>query len=402
MSYNDEPLPDIMNKKRMKQLFILLAIFSIATAIPADEIPQTIQVSPSAVAGIDYLIEFIKPSFKAEFDPSRLADLINFISTAKSAGTRCQLPQRLNATPAYHEFEINRNFKDILHLAYHPDIPSQIISPGSMRFSYWTHINGANGSLPMLWEQTRNLSKPVVVKGVEAEELTPDTFSGAYYRSLLDRALILFSNKGHRILISLTKQKKASDVGKKGLILGTDDQWNYFYSGDKGLTKSGLGWADSYIYDTFSVLVYYETETDKPLTKCCIFKWLRAGWLGINMVKEKHIQSGFGRFVRDMKRVVESPRLPKAEKLAEISRKISHLSRETLQAKMGQYLKQLVTRQIAQEKKPHPWIKKAASGDSYLSRLSPPQIQATLFLEVLKFKLGLLTQEEVAYLVPLL
>jgi hypothetical protein len=103
-----------------------------------------------------------------------------------------------------------------------------------------------------------------------------------------------------------------------------------------------------------------------------------------------------------MKRVIESPRLPKPEKLAEISRKISHLPRETLQAKMGQYLKQLVTRQIAQEKEPHPWIKKAASGDSYLSRLSPPQIQATLFLEVLKFKLGLLTQEEVAYLVPLL
>ncbi len=394
----------------MRQLFILLTISLLTIldtipaipATPADETRQINQISPTAMAGIDYLIEFIKPSSKAEFSPSRLTELINFISASKPAGTRCRLPERLNATPAYHEFEINRNFEDILHLAYHPDIPSQMISPGSMRFSYWTQINGSGGSLPRLWEQTRNLSKPVVVKGVETEELTPDTFSGAYYRSLLDRALILFSNKGHRILISLTKQKKVSDVGKKGLIMGTDDQWNYFYSGEKGLTKPGLGWADSYIYDTFSVLVYYETERDKPLTKCCIFKWLRAGWLGFNMVKEKHIQSGFRRFARDMKRVIESPRLPQAEKIAEISRKISHLPIGTLHAKMSQYLKQLKTRQTARKKKTHPWIEKATSGDGYLSRLSPPQIQATLFLEILKFNLGLLTPEEVAYLAPLL
>ncbi|RTZ99832.1 MAG: hypothetical protein DSY89_07710, partial [Deltaproteobacteria bacterium] len=298
------------NKKRMKHLFILLIILTITTAIPADGIARTARISPSAVAGIDYLIEFIKPSFKAEFDPSRLAGLIDFISTSKPAGSRCRLPQRLNATPAYFEFDINRNFADILHLAYHPDIPPQIISPGSVRCSYWSHINGAEGSLPRLWKQTGHLSKPIVVKGVETEELTPDTFSGAYYRSLLDRALILFTGKGHRILISLTRQKKTSDVGKKGLIIGKDDQWNYFYSDEKGLTKPGLGWADSYIYDTFSIMVYYESERDRPPTRACIFKWLRAGWLGFNMVKEKHIQSGFRRFVRDMKRVVESPRLP--------------------------------------------------------------------------------------------
>jgi len=276
-----------------------------------------------------------------------------------------------------------------------------MISPGSIRLSSWTRINGSNASLPKLWQHAQELSKPIIVKGVEAEELAPDTFSGAYYRSVLDRALILFSHNGHRFLVSLTKQKKVSEVGEKGLIIGTDDQWNYFYSGEKGLTKSGLGWADSYIYDTFSVLVYYEIDATKPLTKCCIFKWFRAGWLGINMVKEKHIQSGFGRFARDIKRVVESPRLPGAEILAGISRNIKNLPEETLRAKMGLYLKQLAMRQTAKAEKPHQWIKTAGGDNGYLSRLSFPQMHAALFLEALKYQLGLLTHEEIAYLTPL-
>ena len=125
----------------MRQLFILLTIplltiLGTVSAIPADNIRQTKQISPSAMAGIDYLIEFINPSSKAKFVPSRLAGLINFISTSKPDGPRYRLPPRLKATPAFHEFEINRNFEDILHLAYHPDIPPQMISPGSMRFSY--------------------------------------------------------------------------------------------------------------------------------------------------------------------------------------------------------------------------------------------------------------------------
>ena len=382
----------------MIRIFIILVILAVSNPLQAAENGPDDRISETAVAGLDYLIDFVKPVSSSEFDPARLTGLIDFVRTQRPAGTISQLPKRLEATPAYYEFEIKKNLKDILHLAYHPDIPFQIVSPGSMRFSYWTPLNGSDESLPRLWEQTQELTKPIVARGIETEELTPDTFSGAYYRSFLDRTLILYSNNGHRLLVSLARQKDVSEIGKKGLILGTDDQWDYFYSGEKGLTKAGLGWVDSYIYDTFSVLIYYEVDENEPLTKCCIFKWLRAGWLGMNMVKEKHIQSGFQRFARDMKRIMESPQLPGAERLADMSIKIRDLPDEELKAKMDQYLNQLAKRQTAEKKTPELLLKHTTNSSDYISRLSLPQMQAALFLEALKYKLGLLNRDEVAYL----
>ncbi len=382
----------------MIRIFIILVILAVSNPLQAAENGPDDRISETAVAGLDYLIDFVKPVSSSEFDPARLTGLIDFVRTQRPAGIKSQLPKRLEATPAYYEFEIKKNLKDILHLAYHPDIPFQIVSPGSMRFSYWTPLNGSDESLPRLWEQTQELTKPIVARGIETEELTPDTFSGAYYRSFLDRTLILYSNNGHRLLVSLARQKDVSEIGKKGLILGTDDQWDYFYSGEKGLTKTGLGWVDSYIYDTFSVLIYYEVDENEPLTKCCIFKWLRAGWLGMNMVKEKHIQSGFQRFARDMKRIMESPQLPGAERLADMSIKIRDLPDEELKAKMDQYLNQLAKRQTAEKKTPELLLKHTTNSSDYISRLSLPQMQAALFLEALKYKLGLLNRDEVAYL----
>ncbi len=378
-----------------------MVILTTALSLSADEINNSSHLSPAAVAGIDYLIKQIGPEAPTGFDPGRLAAFVDFIAAAKPAAATCHLPRRFKATPAYYEFDIKRAFEDILQLAYHPDIPAQILSPASMRLCYWVHIDGAP-LLPRLWKKARTLSEPVVIKGVEAEELTPDTFSGAYYSSLLDRVLILFSHRGHRLLISLSKQKKPSDVGKKGLIMGDDHQWDYFYSGEKGLTKTGLGWADSYIYDTFSILVYYETDHTPPQTRCSIFKWLRAGWMGLNMVREKHIQAGFRRYARDVRRIMESPRLPDARTLAKVSGKIKSLSDAGLKKKMALYLRQLVTRHTGQQKTPHPWVQSAAGNSDYMAGLSPPQMRAALFLEYLKYQLGLLAYKEVAYLAPLL
>lgn len=355
-------------------------------------------MSPGVTEGIDYLIDFVKPASSNNIDVSRLDALIDFIHSPRPAGTKVQLPTRLKATSAFYEFEIRRNFKDILQLAYNPDIPLQMVSPGSVRLSYWVDANGMHKPLPPVWEQLDTLAQPLVVKGIENEEITPDLTTGAYYRSLLDRALILFSRNGRRALVSLARQKDVSEVGKKGLILGADDQWNYFFSGEKGLTKTGLGWVDSHIYDTFSVLIYYESDGEAPVTKCCLLKWLRAGWLGMNMVKPKHIQSGFERFARDVKRVMESPRLPEPMLLADMSNQIKRLSDQELQGKMTLYLKQMEKRLQVAEKSLHEWIAKAVNGNGYVSRLTTPEMQATLFLETLKYRLGLLSLDDVAYL----
>ncbi len=355
-------------------------------------------IPPAAMTGVDYLIEFLKPTSQDPFNPAEVAGLIEFVTAARPDGIICRLPKRIEATSAYYEFKIQKSLKEVLQLAYHPEIPRQIVTPGLTRCNQWRHIDSDNGSLPNFWEHLDDLTQPIVVKGVEIEEITPDLFSGAYYRSPLDRALILFSNSGHPVFLSVTRQKEVSEVGKKGLVLGADDQWNFFYSGKKGLSKSGLGWVDSFIYDTFSVLVFTEVDQKTPITKCGIFKWLRAGWLGMNVVKESHMQAGFERFARDMKRVIESPRLPAVGKIVDMSHKINGLPNDTLKTKMGQYLQQLEKRLVESENRPHRWIKQAAHNNEYVSKLSASQMQAALFLEALKYQLGLLNQNDIDYL----
>ncbi len=99
-------------------------------------------------------------------------------------------------------------------------------------------------------------------------------------------------HKGRPALISVSNQKGISDVGRKGLILGNDEDWNYIYSGEAGTTLPGTGWADTYMYGSASITIYYELGTNPKQVKCAVFKWLDAGWLGINFVKPAHIRKG--------------------------------------------------------------------------------------------------------------
>ncbi len=81
-----------------------------------------------------------------------------------------------------------------------------------------------------------------------------------------------------------------------------------------------------------------------------------------------------------------------------MSIKIRDLPDEELKAKMDQYLNQLAKRQTAEKKTPELLLKHTTNSSDYISRLSLPQMQAALFLEALKYKLGLLNRDEVAYL----
>ena len=125
---------------------------------------------------------------------------------------------------------------------------------------------------------------PVVVRGVETVEITPDINTGTYYKYDLDRTMILFKHQGRNVFVSLSRQKGQSEVGKKGVVVGDDEDWNYLYSGEKGINKTGLGWVDSYMYGSSSIILFYEPDPDNPMVKCAVFKWLRAGWKKINMV----------------------------------------------------------------------------------------------------------------------
>ena len=68
-----------------------------------------------------------------------------------------------------------------------------------------------------------------------------------------------------------------------------------------------------------------------------MFKWLRAGWSGINMVKRKHIYNGLKRFAGTFRQIMEYPALPPVGVLAADFSRIKKFSDDTLRLKMDTY-----------------------------------------------------------------
>ncbi|HET6490408.1 MAG TPA: hypothetical protein VFG28_11690, partial [Syntrophales bacterium] len=199
-----------------------------------------------------------------------------------------------------------------LQYSYSSKIPSAIMSPSSLRYSLWKDAQ----TLPGSWKAALPGVKPVIIHGIQRDVITPDLTTGIYYEYDLKRTLILLNHKGRQALISISKQVDISDVGKKGFILGNDDDWNYYYSGVPGSAKTGLGWIKSYIYDYFSVGVYVESGPSPSMVRSGMFQWIRGGWSGINFIQTEHVIKGMKRRAGNSKTVMESPNLPSANQIA--------------------------------------------------------------------------------------
>ena len=179
--------------------------------------------------------------------------------------------------------------------------------------------------MPGSWSAIPPDGAPVVIRGLQHDSDTPHLTTGVYHEYDLKRTLILLNHKGRQVLISVSKQVDESNVGKKGVILGNDSDWTYFYSNEPGTMKTGLGWAKSYIYDYFSVVVYVEPDNSPAMVRTGVFQWLRAGWLGINFVKPGDILGGLKRFAEGSRTVLESPRLPAPGQLTSVYQSLSSM-----------------------------------------------------------------------------
>ncbi len=169
----------------------------------------------------------------------------------------------------------------------------------------------------------------MLIQGVEYEEITPDKFSGGYYGYNQNRTLALFRSGNSTVFISACLQDKKSSVGKKGEVLGKDEDWNYFYTGEKGITKTGLGWVDSYVYSAFTVSVYVQKESGEGCV-CACFNWMDAGWMGMDFVKSKHVLDGLKRFATAAKTVLSSPDLPAAPKILQLKKSLRNCPQKEL------------------------------------------------------------------------
>jgi hypothetical protein len=373
---------------------LLVSIFLAAGGRAPDALAQgdfpEVALPQNLTDDLAYLLAFNDPSRQqpAPFEPERVADILDFITGPKEPECIYTAAAELGEPSAYAEFDLDTDMKRLIRVAYSPDIPGMATAPASVRLHYWTRVNGNGGKLPRLWERFDNLDQPVVVSGTAYEQITPDPFSGTYYDYDLDRTLVLFQHRGRRVLISLSKQRDVSEVGKKGVTLGADEEWNYLYTGDAGVPKFGLGWVRAYMYDSYSVMVYIETDPAAPRTRLGIFKWVRAGWQDINMVRSYHIYRGMNRFAKGFTEVLHSPSLADTSAItAEVTR-IRQLSQDELKSAPRRYLDRLKKQYRHSDAFAENDTASLFEDDRYLNQLNREQMEAILIIEYLKNAAG--------------
>ena len=348
----------------------------------------------------DHLLTLTKKDSQIQFDPEQIATIFEFVNTQKDLGDSLSLGTRQGSSSDFYEFTIKRSLREVLDLVYSPDIPSYFTVPSSVRRSHWLEIDGKHQPLPKLSAKLDQLSEPVVIKGLEFNEITPDSQSGAYYAYNLDRALILMQRDGHRMLISVSYQSDKSNVGRKGLVVGSDNDWNYLYTGVKGVMMPGLGWADSYMYNSASIMIYYEVNTPQPAVRCSVFKWLRAGWAGMNLAQSHHIRKGVVRFANSFKEVLEAPALDELNKISAVLQKIDNLSTDELRQQSRIYYEDLKARFENKSSRNKKWFKKLFSDEAYLNAMEREEMAAIVSIEYLKYLLGKKTRFDVTHFTP--
>lgn len=264
-------------------------------------------VSAAVNLELDYLLNFVGPghadpdSFRLE----RITNTLSFLNSPKPEGLLHHARPRRGAPSAYFEVDVGRALADVLRLTYDTEIPAVVTAPSTVRVARWNRIDRRR--LAQMWADLPKPKSALSIIGNEHVVNTPDEHTGAYYAYDLDRTLLLLPLQGRTLFISLSAQLGRSSVGKQGLIVGPDEQWNYLYTSRPGLNWPGLGWVESYMYDSYSAAFYLNSTRAAAPIRFGVFKWLRAGWSGINIVKSAHIHNGLQRYGSVFKTILESP-----------------------------------------------------------------------------------------------
>ncbi|MGD8262601.1 MAG: hypothetical protein PVJ22_09600 [Desulfobacterales bacterium] len=389
--------------KKPSHILLLCVVMGLFFSVPliANDRPFEKKLPDELTAGIVHLLEVVDPARAKSFQPELVSALLKFIEKPKRTSVLYFADGATGSPSAYYEFDLHRSLKHLLSYAFDPDIPDVALTPTSTRLSYWKKREDNHINLPRLSENLNQSDAPIVLYGLEFVEITPDSFSGAYYSYDNHRSFILFKYQNHKVLISISKQTDVSSVGKKGYVLGRDADWDYFYSGEPGLSISGLGWTRSYMYDSYGINIYYELDHNAPLVRCAILHWIRAGWSKINFVKRHHIYSGLKRFAGPFKAILESPTLPDADVMAGVFSNISTLSGDILKEKADNYFTIMKTRYGNQKYDSKKWPSDIFEEKGPWLNMNNEEIKALLAREYMKLILGKTQGKEVAALLDL-
>jgi hypothetical protein len=349
---------------------------------------------------LTYLLSFVGSDAAAveTFQVDKISALMRFVTGPKDPHGLYHAGTFNGAVSAYHEFDIHRSLSQILQLTYNPDIPPVVTMPASIRLSHWTDIDTPEHALPKLWEALPVLEAPQFITGIEHIVNSPDQHSGAYFEYDLYRTLILMKHEGRPVLISLSRQKGVSDVGKKGMTIGADDNWDYLYTGQAGVSYAGLGWVKSYMYDSYSVSFYVETDAALPTVRFGVFKWLRAGWAGINLARPPHIFSGLERFAKSFKKVLENPRLNDVTAVSRDFANIKRLSNEDQRKIIAGYLAEIEKKCRLEKRFSDDQLNFLFKDQQYLNGFKKDERHSLIALVHVKNLLGKTPNQELTYL----
>jgi len=378
-------------------LIILILLITAVTACGADSLAET-KIPDGLSPDLVHLLNLADPHHQQSFAPAQIKNLLEYIEKPKDANALYIAAPQIGSPSGYYEFDLRQNLEHILKYAFNPDLPGHLTTPSSVRLSRWEQVRSLGNQLPVLWDVIDTLDEPIMQKGLEFIENTPDIVSGAYYGYHLYRTLIVFKFKNRKVLISISKQKDRSDVGKKGYVLGSDDNWDYFYSGKPGLTVPGLGWVRSYMYDSAGINIYYEIDPYAPLVRCGSFKWLQAGWSKINAVKNHHIHNGMKRFAKSFKEIIEYHSLPGINAFREAFSRINAMSEKELREGIKIYLNNLENRYGRNYRPPRAWSPKIFKDKNPWFQMSTEAKQSVLMMEYLKHAIGKTDAKDLAAL----
>ncbi len=362
-----------------KRFICLLGLLVFGTAAPTQALALN-SIPDSLYPGLEYLLTL--PTSSADIAPEKLTELISFVASSE-AESSLAMQDREKASGAFHAFTLRGDLSRVVEYVYNPDIPVYVTMPSSVRDQEWQ--DAATKDALKLLPKALNEGKTLLVRGSEREIITPDANTGGYYSYSQDRAVAVFQGPSGPVLVSVGCQTKPSEIGRKGCVVGEDADWNYLYSEETGLNKTGLGWVDSYMYNGHSILIFV-TDSSSGAIRVGSFKWLNAGWAKVNMVKQSHIINGIKRFTADFKAVLESSRLPEAGELAALYRELKADSVDRLRGKVAPYLDALV--RAGESGALSSSFRKLLASGQYLENMSRQELVKVLLKEFLKQRLG--------------
>jgi hypothetical protein len=390
---------------RQGLFFIIAGIWPICLLFSAEcqagESLAEVKIPQALSAGLHHFLDLADPAIKVAFDPKKVAGVLDFINLPGKDAALYYADSILGAPSAYYEFDIHENLKKMVAYSFNPDIPDIATVPSSVRLLHWLDARKNRQSPPPIGQYLDRLDSPVVIHGLQYMEITPDTHSGAYYACNLHQTVILFKYRQRNILVTVSKQVDVSTVGKKGYVLGADDDWDYFYSGKPGLTIPALGWVKSYMYGSSGINIYDEVDPIAGKVRCAVFKWLRAGWSGINMVQRQHIYTGLKRFAKPLKEILEYPSLPSAESMADDFSRIKRFSEDTLRSKMKLYSDILQNRYDGGKGHAKKLTSFLIKNKNHWTQMSRDEMESALVIEYMKYAVGKTQPDEVRDLLGL-